>query len=1120
MYDVDDEESMDDPISLAYEGFPEDGVQKSSRIYEIEDDVEDDLISLIINPNEKYIDTDIVDLRSSDEENEKPNPIPKSGYGNKNFIIPVTFLDFYRNVKLLKKCKPLSIKVVDCDKHPWYYGHRIASKPTVNVNCLTLGKHSIVIKQEIKEEKTEEDAVTLENEEVKIETSANSSQSLNDKAQEERKVKSLVNSATSIPTLLNDKAQKERNVKSLVNSATSIPTLLNDKAQEERNVKSLVNSATPIPTLNHNYVKLENEPENPKKSEDLSQVDFKRNSGLVGLTISTKDLDSNLDKVTKKKTPKTRKEENIVNDKVMQGIGVKLNNLGTSVIPVAEKKDDNVLDDVTKDRQAPEITLHKLSSNSNKNIDKIHNNAISPTRCSLKITSSKILEKIIQLKKAKSQDASKPKPPQKPKKILDKDHTVPKLNLKRKSPTKEADFYIGNSNKEPRSNYSSVKPQEPQKDQNAVENKIHKKKSAETSQIIPSVTITLRNQETFTPHKLMIAEKLDQTQSRAALTTPKSHSKKLKLNKKSILKNDSNKIIQNEPIMSMCPNNQDANASNSSLTSGLNEVLVSNVQSLRNMTTLNSNRPTRKKTEIDVSRPEHFNFKGTKNDAAKSNFNVNKNNENVIRNGDTTTCGTKVKKTGVPSISYLQLYNTYALNCYNSLKELSRKTKTTQPDKNKSDSEILKETKTMNATEQNQINFPKNIVIVPNNNRNVTNYDVQNRDTATGNINLNNAAIPPKTALNIQRFNDQKQFNEYLYMKQNQFNTQPNPTHTVNNFLASKTQVYCLPGNNTVILRKPPPHMQTGTNRTTGLPIETVVNHRPTNIPKPSTGSFSPWSFPPPNTNVACNVPYHSMSNMNICTENQMNPQHYWQVTKSINPYLPPPSSVVQQEINSNLILVKNQVSDDSIIGSTANGELIKKINIGVPPSDTTVVSDKQKMLDTLNNAIKEQNDFITKICDPRSTSQASRGKPCPLSKKAKIDPEPNIDPSKGYSPPILPIPSFQKAIELVKMKQKVHNLILSQAEKMGNVEAGTNSIGKKHGHRSVHKRKTPPTETKKHDKTKKISLEEYKKRVSNDGVDANKKPKHKCKRKKVSKNIIVDNNQDLGYDSDATMKL
>lgn len=1000
---------------------------------------------------------DIVDLRSSDDENGEQNPMPKSGYGNKNFIIPVTFLDFYRNVKLLRKCKPLSIKVVDCDKYPWYYRDRMVSKSSVKENCLTPEQHSNLIKQEIKEEKTDEHAVILADERVKTETLITSSLSLKDGAQDEIKVN---------------------------------------------------NSVESMLTMNHSHLKLEDEPEIATKSKDLSQVDLRRNSGLVGLTVSRKDLDSSLHKVTKKKTPEKRKEENTADDKVKQGISVTLNNIGTIVTTIAEKKDDNILNDVTKDSHGCNVTCRDLSSNSNVNVDKIHNNPISPTRCSLKITSSKILEKVIKLKKAKSPDASKKKPRQKPKNSV-KDYAVPRLNLKRRLSTENKEFYIVNSTNALRSNSLSVKSQETQKDQSAVDNDIQKKKLLKTS-IVPFVTVTLRIPQKNTPDTSTNAEKLDQAQTRA----PRSYHKKLKL-KKMVTDNDPNKVILNEPITATnlnTPNNQDTNASISSFTSGLSEVVVSGVQSL---STINYNRTTREDTETDLSRSTHLNYKPTINidtAADKSNVNIKKTNENVVQNGDNTIHGTKTKDTYVPpsqSTCYLQVYNAYALNGYANFKELCRKTsRVSQPGQVKSAGKILKEAETITPV-QNQMNRAKDNVIVTNN---LTNYNVPNRDAPISNGNINYVAMPPKTVLNIQKFNGQIQLGEYLHMNQNQFNTQVNPTYTINNILAKNPKVHSIPGNNTVILRNTPAHAQTGANRTFGFPVQTV-NHRPTYVATQPTRNCSPWSYPPPTTNLPYNLPNYNMPNMNARTENQINPRYYRPVT-NFHCY-PTPSSTVEQERNSNITPVKNYGSNSSVIGSTANGQPIKKINIGGPPSDNTVINDKQKMFDTLNN-------FTPKISDPRLISQVSRVTPCSPPKKDKIDPKTNVQPSNGYSPPILPIPSFQKAMELVKMKQKVNNVIPTLVEMRDKIK-DTGSTHNNHGHRSVRnisRGKTLSTESKKHDRAKKISLEEYKRRASKDGMDVNKIRKHKCKRKEVSKYMAVDNNQDLGYDSDATMKL
>ncbi|XP_072938302.1 uncharacterized protein [Epargyreus clarus] len=44
-----------------------------------------------------------------------------SSYGKQSCALPVRFFDINRNVSLLKKCRPISIKIVDCNIYPWYY---------------------------------------------------------------------------------------------------------------------------------------------------------------------------------------------------------------------------------------------------------------------------------------------------------------------------------------------------------------------------------------------------------------------------------------------------------------------------------------------------------------------------------------------------------------------------------------------------------------------------------------------------------------------------------------------------------------------------------------------------------------------------------------------------------------------------------------------------------------------------------------------------------------------------------------------------------------------------------------------------------------------------------------
>lgn len=51
----------------------------------------------------------------------------KSSYGKSNCVLPVTFFDIPSNLNYLNECCPLTIKIVDCDKHPWYYKNYVRS---------------------------------------------------------------------------------------------------------------------------------------------------------------------------------------------------------------------------------------------------------------------------------------------------------------------------------------------------------------------------------------------------------------------------------------------------------------------------------------------------------------------------------------------------------------------------------------------------------------------------------------------------------------------------------------------------------------------------------------------------------------------------------------------------------------------------------------------------------------------------------------------------------------------------------------------------------------------------------------------------------------------------------
>ncbi|XP_075979766.1 uncharacterized protein LOC142978984 isoform X2 [Anticarsia gemmatalis] len=188
------------------------------------------------------------------------------------------------------------------------------------------------------------------------------------------------------------------------------------------------------------------------------------------------------------------------------------------------------------------------------------------------------------------------------------------------------------------------------------------------------------------------------------------------------------------------------------------------------------------------------------------------------------------------------------------------------------------------------------------------------------------------------------------------------------------------------------------------------------------------------------------------------------------------------------------------------------------------LVTTKTKMLQILEDATKEL----------KKGNDQSKQEPANTFKKPKIlqtkptsesKPSAEKDQQNGYSPPILPIPTYEKVLDRVISqlhdKNIPHSLPLQMKQKPGI----------KKNDKCSKKLFSKPQEAIKKDDTKKISLEEYKKRISkvdNNAQGSNKvicskteKEKQGPSVKKVGENVErFSTESDLGYDSDSTVIL
>ncbi|CAH2087203.1 unnamed protein product [Euphydryas editha] len=93
---------------------------------EIDDEFNDPIKLFDLEPNSVFYCTvrkEVIIEDFNQDENTEYESILCSHKSNSS-MLPVAFYDIDSNVDLLKRCRPLSIKLVDCNKFPWYYKRR------------------------------------------------------------------------------------------------------------------------------------------------------------------------------------------------------------------------------------------------------------------------------------------------------------------------------------------------------------------------------------------------------------------------------------------------------------------------------------------------------------------------------------------------------------------------------------------------------------------------------------------------------------------------------------------------------------------------------------------------------------------------------------------------------------------------------------------------------------------------------------------------------------------------------------------------------------------------------------------------------------------------------------
>uniref|UniRef100_A0A2A4J7E8 Uncharacterized protein n=1 Tax=Heliothis virescens TaxID=7102 RepID=A0A2A4J7E8_HELVI len=331
------------------------------------------------------------------------------------------------------------------------------------------------------------------------------------------------------------------------------------------------------------------------------------------------------------------------------------------------------------------------------------------------------------------------------------------------------------------------------------------------------------------------------------------------------------------------------------------------------------------------------------------------------------------------------------------------------------------------------------------------------------------------------------------------------------------------------------------------------------NFPGPAVNPV-PHQFLPPHDNLQQNNPqafYQGRYNLPRSDQNTINPLQY---DPCLNPSSYPPISNMRQLPNTFPQKPGNNLhtNSSSIIGVN-NGGLVKKINIVAVPAAS--INDKKETIEEVKTPqimthfkepevvatkteMLEELDKVTFVDDMTydgynentldvaiMSNQSGRFE----SLKLQVNKNDSVlkQQAKGYSPPILPIPTYKKVLDQVALKAQLSNKV-PQMTAVGDPRLHIKSESKplREEVKKGYKRKltnafNKPDDNKRRDDAKKISLEEYKKRICKSDSKPAKVSKKICKEKfKVKRPNAKYNcrenstDTDLGYDSDTTVVL
>ncbi|XP_061719469.1 uncharacterized protein LOC133526765 [Cydia pomonella] len=1109
----------------------------STNVDDADDEYLDDPISLLVIDDIKteiFDEDQIIDV-SSDEED-----TCTSAYGKKNFVLPVTFFDISRNVKLLNKCKPLSIRIVDCKQNPTYY----------------------IKDQEKCENKSVESCVEVQN----TCNSENKPNNIN--------AEGIVNISHSRENV-GEKSLKEGEKK---RQSDSFYEKLKRRKEERKRI-----------ALN---------------CKDLSQVDFKRNRGLVGLKITdtifkqivytekalinakccsveSKPKDKNQNDVEKLSiTSKTLISDNKSNEH--QNSVVEKPLVIEKCVSIENKCAENnekYHSDSGKDLL---YTKNSISSedNSRGNIASAMENW--PVKQSTYVENKSYNKNENNIQRAniapKSLDIDKNKTKKKSENIADKEmktNTKTVVKCKEKIPENAPKALIRNQ----------CNPKEEKTKEELIVTTYMKKLGATLDDLGTSV-IPLTNNHT--PKGSPKISEIKNIKTGVSQTTYKDVKDNLDVNKVCSETRCSSKILSKNALKKTKPDSK--NATNIVFQQNpkkpqakVNEIATNVHFKLDNIESSEisdkGKEPTKSTSSKQVDshatkKVDKLIVKDDSRDQAGPNSPVIPCTTITVRAAPSKFTE-KVTSAKVTDITEKQDSATFSITPHSdtgtsSLRNMAESRSTpsnlqkqsTLPHISTTSHSELINSKYTPTPRSNEATVPKTKIntngplICNQNTSNIkilkmTEFKKLSNDLCGAFSNLeNNVSAIKKRALsdsNVSNINPTKGADINTPVKPStptgnstsvtnllingMVNNESNPNQKTN--MPPTSQIPSkFSGHNAIILRRPPlpPTRQSQNNPPLyqGQPSNRFQCQPIPPGPRPIRFDYPP-PFPPPHPPPT--LPYNHPN----LTQVRPTPQRFLLPNRlprtysrgmemGLNQwrfYYPPLPHIYRPPLSVSRP-PSPQVNKDSLIGNTADGDPIKKINIPVTP----IVDNKQKMLAELNNAMMSPEPTknqeigrpkdLKRIADAIDPIKPKHSKPSPLSKKTNIATDfsnvkipDKLSPNIGYSPPILPIFTYQESFKIFSPNDSKSSGMSGPTD-MNRIPFSIRKLDKNQ-ERISHERRNE-------DKAKKISFEDYRKRVLKDDVD--KMDVNKVRKCNESKNGADDHNQDQGYDSDSTVKL